>query len=64
MATPVKPKYLAHCIDCGASAGWIEGRGRVTLRCVPCGDSHLIEYNRLAQRKHRLTKRLARAVKV
>jgi hypothetical protein len=64
MATPKKPKYLAHCVDCGDSAGWVEGRGRQPLRCGPCYSTHLTSYNRQAKRKERFATRLGKAVNV
>ena len=62
--TKAQPRSEVFCIDCGWSAGWIEGRGRRPLRCFPCYSAHLTEYNRLAKRKERLTTRLGRAVNV
>ena len=64
MATPKTAKYMAHCIDCGANAGWVEGRGRRPLRCGPCYQTHLTDYNRQAKRKERLAAHLGRGVNV
>ena len=64
MGRPKTPKFQAFCIDCESSAGWVEGRGRVTLRCYPCSLIYQREYNRIAQAKHRMADRLARSVKV
>ena len=60
MGRPKTEKFMATCIDCGANAGWHEGRGRVALRCSGCYTLNLREYNRKAQAKHRLAARLGR----
>ena len=53
--TKPQPRSEVYCIDCGWSAGWIEGRGRRPLRCGPCYWTHLTDYNRNAQRRWRLS---------
>ena len=55
--TKPKPKREVFCIDCTRSCGWIEGRGRRPLRCYPCGETHLRDYNAQAKRKERLNQR-------
>ena len=52
--TKPNPKREVFCVDCGWHAGWIEGRGRQPLRCWPCGQVHLRDYNRQAKRAERL----------
>ena len=54
--TKAKPKREVFCVDCGWSAGWIEGRGRRPLRCCPCYTVHLRNYNAQAKRKERLNR--------
>ena len=51
--TKPKPKREVFCIGCGAFAGWIEGRGRRPLRCWPCYQVHLRDYNAQAKRMER-----------
>ncbi len=57
--TKPKPRREVVCIEagCGASAGWISGRGRRPLRCGPCQVVHLRAYNAQAKRKERLNKK-------
>ena len=52
--TKALPRREVFCVDCGWSAGWIEGRGRRPLRCGPCQVVHLRAYNAQAKRMARL----------
>ena len=58
MATKPQPKREVFCIVCASSAGWIEGRR--PLRCWPCYQVHLLDYNAQVQRNWRFQKRLAK----